>query len=229
MRIAIVLLAACGTESIEEDNADTAAMTIASTLQREVDAMRDAEQIVRGEMPAGFEADDGGVRGVRGGYDFRYTPACRDDMNRARTCDPSTDNASMDVMWSGWTATDIGVSVTSRDGAWDFVDFTDAKLRIDGASHLEYASELDDVRHDVSYDASYRRSVWFRGERWPRGGEIRYALGVERVRDGERRAFETRAIARFAASGIATISIGEREYTLSVTGELTGPGFADRK
>ena len=74
------------------------------------------------------------------------------------------------------------------------------------------------MRHDVSYDASYRRIVWFRGERWPRGGEIRYELAVERVRDGERRAFETRAIAQFAASGIATIAIGFSSTARSPTG-----------
>jgi hypothetical protein len=99
-------------------------------------------------------------------------------------------------------------------------DITAERLRLDGESHFEYASRVvaTDESHTLSYDASYRNIVLVRGERWPRGGLVRYELDVDV--DGEN-AMTIRAETQFHASGRATIVLPDHVFDLDLeTGVL---------
>ncbi len=223
--VMLSVLAACASEpdTIDDDDALSVAMSIASTLRPaggggELGAMLDASAIVRGELPTGFTADDDDVRGVHFGFPYAYRPTCRDDHNTVGACDAHTDNADVGATWAGVLAMPFGASVTAREGTWMVNDITAERLRLDGASHLEYAaqfaSESGVSRHELAYDASQRGVVIVRGERWPRSGEVRYALSVAHTIAGVRRAFDVTATVRFLASGHATIVLPDHELDL---------------
>lgn len=211
---------------MHDDDAHGVAMSIASTLRPaagggELGAMLDVAALVRGAMPAGFREDGGTVRGQHAGFAFDYRLACRDDHNRAIACGQRSDNADVDVTWSGVLASDALVMVTSREGAWILNDITPERLRLDGDSHFEYAMASEREHHALSYDASYRNVVLVRDERWPRGGLVRYAIEISRARH-EHVTIDVEA--RFHASGRATIVLPDHEYELDLTtGSLARP------
>ena len=221
---ALLFLAACATTDgtdgpLPDDEADNVATAIASTLRPlagggELGAMQDAAALVRGQMPAGFQEDDGTVRGQHAGFAFAYRLACRDDHNQAVSCDARTANADIDVSWSGVLESAALVSVASREGAWILNDITEDRLRLDGDSHFEYASAHGGDRHELAYDASYRNVVLVRDERWPRGGLVRYEITTSSARQI---AHALTVDARFHASGRATIVLPDHEYELDLT------------
>ena len=70
----------------------------------------------------------------------------------------------------------------------------------------------------LAYDASYQNIVLFRGERWPRGGLVRYELTLDRT---DERALTIAARTQFHASGRATIVLPDHAFDLDLsTGEL---------
>jgi hypothetical protein len=220
----LVVLASCASEStdqLDDDDAKNVAMSIASTLRPiagggELGAMLAAAGLVRGELPAGHEDRDGTVFGQRGGFTYRYETACRDDHNRTVTCGSRTENADVDATWSSVLATDAYVSVASREGTWLINDITPERMRLDGDSHFEYASRVTatNVGHTVSYDASYRNVLLVRGERWPRGGLVRYELSVDATYE---HAVTIRAETQFHASGRATIVLPDHAFELDLS------------
>jgi hypothetical protein len=224
MRTAIfILITACAdsAETLDDHDAKNVAMSIASTLRPiagggELGAMLDAERLVRGELPAGLEVRDGTVFGQQGGFTYRYEMWCRDDHNRAIACGAPTENADVDATWSAVLANDAYVMVSSREGAWQLNDITALRMRLDGEGHFEYASRVvaTGEGHAMSYDASYRNVVVVRGERWPRGGLVRYALVVD---GGEQRALSVRAETQFHASGRATIVLPDHVFELDLS------------
>ena len=224
----LVVLASCATdstESLDDTDAKNVAMSIASTLRPiagggELGAMLAASALVRGELPADHEIKDGTVFGQRGGFTYRYETACRDDHNLAIACGPTTDNADVDATWSSVLANNAFVSVASREGAWIFNDITAERMRLDGDGHFEYASRVTatDEGHMMSYDASYRGVVLVRGERWPRGGLVRYELHVDAT---DAHGVTIRAETQFHASGRATIVLPDHAFDLDLaTGVL---------
>ena len=228
LAIALPLLASCASDSDElgtdPETAKQIAMSIASTLRPvagggELGAMLDAAALVRGELPAGLERDveeDSTVRGQRAGFSFRYEVECRNDHNVGRACDLRTENADVDATWSAVLANSAFVMVSTREGAWVLNDITAERMRLDGESHFEYASRVvaTDEGHTLSYDASYRNVVLMRGERWPRGGLVRYELAVDDASEG---AMTTRAEAQFHASGRATIVLPDHAFDLDLS------------
>ena len=223
-RAAILVLASCASESseqLDDQEAKNVAMSIASMLRPiagggELGAMLDAAGLVRGEMPAGHEERDGTVFGQLGGFTYRYETACRDDHNGPVTCGSRTENADVDATWSSVLATNAYVSVASREGTWILNDITPERMRLDGDGHFEYASRVTATNegHAVSYDASYRNVVLVRGERWPRGGLVRYELTVDATNE---HAVTIRAEAAFHASGRATIVLPDHAFDLDLS------------
>lgn len=219
-----LVLAACASDvpdAVDEDDAKNVAMSIASTLRPvagggELGAMLDAAALVRGERPAGLEIVDSTATGQRGGFSYRLTTACRDEHNRAIACSVRTDNADVDATWSAVLATNAYVMVSSREGTWVINDITPERMRFDGEGHLEYASRVvaTDEGHAMSYDASYRNVVLVRGERWPRGGLVRYELVLDHAHE---RALTVRAETQFHASGRATIVLEDHAFELDLS------------
>ncbi|MBA3500328.1 MAG: hypothetical protein M4D80_35695 [Myxococcota bacterium] len=220
----LVVLASCASESTEQlddHDAKNVAMSIASTLRPlsgggELGAMLDVASLVRGEMPAGHEDRDGTVFGQRGGFTYRYETACRDGHNGAVSCGSRTENADVDATWSSVLATNAFVSVASREGTWIINDITSERMRLDGDGHFEYASRATETNegHAMSYDASYRNMLLVRGERWPRGGLVRYELALDATNE---HAVTIRAEAQFHASGRATIVLPDHAFDLDLS------------
>ena len=199
MRAAILLFAACTTTDapLNDDDAKHVASAIASTLPNELAAMRDASLLVRGEQPARS--------------DVAYRVTCRDAHNRGIACGAGTANADVDVAWAALLATSGLVSVASRESTWILNDITLERLRLDGDSHFEYAS---DTRHALAYDASYRNVVIVRDERWPRGGLVRHEIEwTHPPKNAHVVAVET----RLRAGGRATIVLPDHVYELDLT------------
>lgn len=179
--------------------------------------MRDVDDLVRGQMPAGFTADDGVVRGQHGGLTYGYRFACRDAHNRAIACDARTENADVDAAWAGVIATTVSMTVASREGSWILNDITNKKLRLDGEAHFEYANRTGESAFELAYDASYRNLQLYRDEPTPRTGLVRYALTSARTRDGERHEFLVDADVRFHAGGRATIVLPDHAFEVDLT------------
>jgi hypothetical protein len=225
MRAAIcLLLASCATDStrLSDEDATNVAMSIASSLQPvagggELGAMRDIDDLVRGQLPAGFVVEESAVRGQHGGLTYGYRFACRDAHNRAVECDVRTENADVDASWSGVIATAVSMTVASREGSWILNDITKTKLRLDGEAHFEYASTVGDNAFALSYDASYRNVQIARGEAAPRTGLVRYALTSARTQHGERHEFLVDADVRFHAGGRATIVLPDHAFDVDLT------------
>lgn len=220
----ILVLASCASDgplALDADDAKNVAMSIASTLRPvagggELGAMLDASALVRGERPAGLDISDSTATGQRGGFTYRLETACRDKHDRAIACSAHTAHADVDATWSAVLATSAYVMVSSREGTWRFDDITPARMHLDGEGHLEYASRVvaTEEGHAMSYDASYHDVVLVRGERWPRGGLVRYELVIDRAAE---RALTSRAEARFHASGRATIVLQDHAFELDLS------------
>lgn len=225
MRSALLLaLSACASDStpLSDEDATNVAMAIASTLQPvagggEIGAMHDVDELVRGQMPAGFVAEASAVRGQHGGLTYGYRFACRDEHNRAIECGVRSENADVDAAWSGVIATAVSTTVASREGSWILNDITNKKLRLDGEAHFEYANRTGEYAFELVYDASYRNVQIVRDEATPRTGLVRYALTSARTQHGERHEFLVDADVRFHAGGRATIVLPDHEVEIDLT------------
>jgi hypothetical protein len=141
--------------------------------------------------------------------------------NVVQACGRFTDNADVDASWSAILASQAYVMVSTREGAWIVNDITSDRIRIDGDGHFEYASRVvaTGEAHAFSYDASYRNMILFPGERWPRGGLVRYELVIA---DAGQRTDVIRAEARFAASGHVTIVLPDHAFDLDLATGVLG-------
>jgi hypothetical protein len=103
---------------------DDTAQAIASTTATgggggDVGSMADSVTIAQGVMPTGFTVmGDGHFQGTHLGLDYRYSIVCKGLAGAVGACGPTTDQASVDVAWSGSLSTTYVDASVMRSGAW---------------------------------------------------------------------------------------------------------------
>jgi hypothetical protein len=160
-------LAACSSshQPTREEYDDTA-QAIASTTATgggggDVASMADSVTIALGTMPAGFSlSGDGQFRGSRLGLEYSYSIACE---NLAGTplalCDRTTNDATVNVAWSGTLDSEhVDASVT-RNGTWTLTGLQTDTATFDGDSTFSFDATLlsifrPGVTSTYAFDAS---------------------------------------------------------------------------
>jgi hypothetical protein len=161
------LLVACSSSSNPptREQYDDTAQAIASTTASaggggDVASMADSVTISLGAMPAGFSATGSGhFRGNRLGVDYDYAITCKNAAGATNLCGPTTDQASVDVSWSGTLDTaNVDADVT-RDGHWTVTGLQTPTATFNGDSTFSFDATLTSifrpgVTATYSFDAS---------------------------------------------------------------------------
>jgi len=118
-------IAACSTSTPPtRAQYDDTAQALASTTATsggggDVGSMADSVTIAQGAMPTGFTLlGDGHVQGTHLGLDYSYDIVCKTVAGAVGPCSATTDQASVDVAWSGSLATTYVDASVTRDGSW---------------------------------------------------------------------------------------------------------------
>jgi hypothetical protein len=120
----VLSFAACMSSKPTREQYDDTAQAIASTTATsggggDVGSMTDSVTIAQGAMPTGFTLmGDGHFQGTHLGLDYSYTIVCKTAAGAASACNPTTDQASVDVAWSGDLATTYVDASVMRTGSW---------------------------------------------------------------------------------------------------------------
>jgi hypothetical protein len=232
--LTLVACAGSGTATVTTTDAeyDSTAQAIASSSRPsggggELDAMIDVTVLARGGLVPGFSFDaDGRFHGRHGSFDISVAVACRNaDGDSQLLCDAFTDEADVDVSWSGSLHLPNLDITLSREGHWKASALTTSVARLDGDGQTDYDGRLNAngvVTTDaLDSDADFDAVLIPRDGRAPTSGTIRYSLDVERTRTGngldEERHLEIDAVLTFAADGHATLVLdGRRRYDLDL-------------
>lgn len=159
-------LAACSSSSTptREQYDDTAQAIATTTAQSggggDVASMTDSVTISLGAMPTGFALmGDGHFHGSRLGVDYNYAIVCKSAAGVTGPCGPTTDQASVDVSWSGNLASpNLDASVT-RDGTWSVTGLQSDTATFSGNSSFSFDATLRSIfrpgaQATYSFDAS---------------------------------------------------------------------------
>lgn len=160
-------LAACTSSSSQPtpEQYDDTAQAIASTTATsggggDVASMADTVTISLGAMPAGFSlTGNGHFHGSRLGIDYDYAIACKNLAGTANLCGPTTDQATVDVSWSGnLDIPNVSAAVT-RTGSWKVTGLQTDTATFSGDSTFSFDATLQSifrpgVTATYSFDAS---------------------------------------------------------------------------
>lgn len=158
--------AACTSKSTPtREQYDDTAQAIATTTATgggggDVASMSDSVTIAQGVMPSGFSLmGDGHFQGTRLGLDYSYAIVCKSATGVIGLCGPTTDQASVDVSWSGnLNTTNLDASV-SRNGSWSITGLQSDTATFNGNSTFSFDATVRSifrpgVTATYSFDAS---------------------------------------------------------------------------
>jgi hypothetical protein len=161
------LLVACTSSSNPptREQYDDTAQAIASTTASsggggDVASMSDTVSISLGAMPAGFSlTGNGHFHGSRLGVDYDYAITCKNATGATNLCGPATDQASVDVSWSGNLDTANVDADVSRTGHWAVTGLQSDTATFNGDSTFSFDATLTSifrpgVTATYSFDAS---------------------------------------------------------------------------
>jgi hypothetical protein len=161
------LLVACTSSSNPptREQYDDTAQAIASTTASsggggDVASMSDTVSISLGAMPAGFSlTGNGHFHGSRLGVDYDYAITCKNATGATNLCGPATDQASVDVSWSGNLDTANVDAAVTRNGHWAVTGLQSDTATFNGDSTFSFDATLTSifrpgVTATYSFDAS---------------------------------------------------------------------------
>lgn len=159
-------LAACTSSSTPtREQYDDTAQAIATTTATaggggDVASLSDSMTIAQGAMPAGFSVmGDGHFQGSRLGLDYSYAIVCKTAAGATGACGPTTDQATVDVSWSGnLNTTNLDASV-SRNGSWSLTGLQSDTATFNGNSTFSFDATVRSIfragaQASYSFDAS---------------------------------------------------------------------------
>jgi hypothetical protein len=146
-------LVACSSSSsppTPEQYDDTAQAIASATAPSggggDVASMTDTVTISLGAMPSGFSLmGNGHFHGNRLGLDYDYAITCKNLAGTAGLCGPTTDQASVDVSWSGNLDTDNVDASVSRDGSWSVTGLQSDTATFSGESSFSFDATLQSI------------------------------------------------------------------------------------
>jgi len=182
-----------------EDYDDTAqaigtmAMTGGGGGGGDVGSFGDAVMVSKGAMPFGLGLKgDGRIHGNRQGLDYSYTAVCKDATGAALTkCDKTTDQAQIDVSWSGSLKTPSFSADVARKGSWTITGLQSDTASLSGDSSFTLDTTMTSIFHGgatstLSIDASamYNAIQIATKSHEPVGGSAAFSLTVHRTVTG---------------------------------------------
>lgn len=229
-------LAACSSSSTPtREQYDDTAQAIASTTAQsggggDVASMTDSVTISLGAMPAGFSLmGDGHFHGSRLGVDYNYALVCKSAAGVTAPCGPTTDQASVDVSWSGnLSSPNLDASVT-RDGTWSVTGLQSDTATFSGNSSFSFDATLRSIFRpgamvSYSFDASaaYDAIRISTQERQVIDGSAAFDISAHAQVSGTNKdseaSFDIHAEITFHADHTADLVLdGSRHYSLNLT------------
>jgi hypothetical protein len=112
----------------------------------DVSSMADTVSLSLGVMPQGISLmGDGHFHGTRLGVDYNYSLTCKSVAGVVAACGPTTDQATVQVAWSGnLTSTAVDASV-SRTGSWTVTGLQSSTATFSGDSTLSFDATLRSI------------------------------------------------------------------------------------
>jgi hypothetical protein len=159
-------IAACSSSSTPtRAQYDDTAQAIASTTATgggggDVGSMADSVTIAQGAMPTGFTLmGDGHFHGTRLGVDYSYSIVCKSAAGAVGACAPTTDQATVDVAWSGNLNTASVDASVSRNGSWSITGLQSDTATFSGSSTFSFDATVRSIFRPgamatYSFDAS---------------------------------------------------------------------------
>jgi hypothetical protein len=230
-------ITACSSSSkpTAEQYDDTAQAIASSTATGggggDVASMSDSASLALGTVPQGFTlAGEGHVQGTRLGVDYNYTITCKSAAGVIGTCGPTTDQASVEVAWSGdLSSTSIDASVT-RSGSWSLTGLQSATAAFSGTGAFSFDATLRSVfrpgataTYSFDADATYHAVQVDTAQHQVIGGSASFDVAAHATVSGTAHSdgsasFDVHAEITFHADHTADLVLdSSQHYTIDVT------------
>lgn len=230
-----VLGACSGSRLATPEEADDAAQAIGALVAAgggggDVASMTDSLQIALGEVPRGFErTHDGRIAGRRVNLDVHYMVTCKDAAGMIlRRCDRTTDEATVDVAWTGSLDTPSFDAMMNRVGTWTLSGLRSEIPMFTGVSAFASSATLTPLfrpgvmmMYEFDTAAAYNAiHITTRGHR-PIDGSASFDVSARRTVTGTRHdvdaSFTVHAEVIFHADHTASLVIdGARRYLIDL-------------
>ncbi len=145
-------IAACSSSNTPtREQYDDTAQAIATTTATsggggDVASMSDTVTIALGAMPQGFSVKgDGHFQGTRLGVNYDYTLSCKTAAGVTGACGPLTDQATVEVNWSGNLNTTSIESSLSRTGSWSITGLQGDTSTVSGSGTFSFDAKLHSI------------------------------------------------------------------------------------
>lgn len=232
---ALGTLGACtSTREPTPEEYDDTAQAIGSTVATgggggDVASMADSVRIALGAMPGGFSLEaDGDIHGSRLGLDYRYAIACENLAGAALArCDATTNDATVEVEWSGNLDTPNLDAAVARSGTWSVTGLQTETATFSGDSAFSFDLTLTSLfrpgvtaTYEFEASASYDAIKVDTADRKVIEGSATFDVTATHMVTGTRKdvdgRFEIHAELTFDAGGEATLVLdGERSYSIN--------------
>lgn len=231
-------LAACSSSSSPptREQYDDTAQAIASTTATsggggDVASMSDSVTIAQGVLPQGFTLmGDGHFQGSHLGLDYSYTITCKSAAGVVGVCGPTTDQATVDVAWSGnLTSANVDAAV-KRNGMWSITGLTSDTATFSGDSTLTLDATLRSIfrpgvtaTYAFSASASYDAIKIATQQRQVIGGTASFDVSAHATVTGagsnnSDKSFDVHAVITFHADHTADLVLdATQHYSLNLT------------
>lgn len=145
-------IAACSSSNTPtRDQYDDTAQAIATTTATsggggDVASMSDTVTIALGTMPQGFSVmGDGHFQGARLGVNYDYMLSCKTAAGVTGACGPLTDQATVEVNWSGNLNLSSIESSVSRTGSWSITGLQSDTSTVSGSGTFSFDATLHSI------------------------------------------------------------------------------------
>jgi hypothetical protein len=181
---ALTLGACSSSKQASPEEYDDTAQAIGGTVATgggggDVASMTDSVKIALGAMPGGFAVTaDGHIQGSRLGLDYSYAITCKNLTGTTlTTCDPTTNQAQVDVAWSGNLDTPNLDAAVTRNGTWSVTGLQTDTATFSGDSTFSFDATLTSIfRPGVTATYEFDATASYQA--------IRVATADHRVIDG---------------------------------------------
>ncbi|HEX7840416.1 MAG TPA: hypothetical protein VF469_23215 [Kofleriaceae bacterium] len=230
-------LAACSSSSPPtREQYDDTAQAIASTTATsggggDVASMSDSVTIAQGTLPQGFTLmGDGHFQGSRLGLDYSYAITCKSAAGVVGLCGLTTDQAKVDVAWSGnLNSTNLDAAVT-RNGTWSITGLQSSTATFSGTSTFSFDATLRSIfrpgataTYSFDASASYNAIQIATRERQVTGGTASFDVAAHATVTGagtsnSDKSFDVHAVITFHADHTADLVLdATQHYSLNLT------------
>jgi hypothetical protein len=214
---------------------DDTAQAIASTTATsggggDVGSMTDSVTIAQGAMPTGFTLmGDGHFQGTHLGLDYSYAIVCKSAAGAAGPCSSTTDQASVDVAWSGNLSTTYVDASVMRNGSWSITGLSSDTATFNGSGTFSFDATVRSVFRPgamatYSFDASaaYHAIRIATQQRQVIDGSANFDLSAQAQVSGTNHdssaSFDVHAQITFHADHTADLVLdGSQHYSLNLT------------